>query len=121
LRKRGVGFAACEKSEKVYYDLEFDADAIEASFAMQYGIRLTREDISFGEFLRLLSGVMPDTPLGRLVAVRSEKDAEVLKRFGRHEKKIRADWAVFCRGKNFEKQEFGDLSVLQGELARMFG
>ena len=111
----------CEKSEKVFYDLEFDADAIEASFAMQYGIRLTREDISFGGFLRLLSGIMPDTPLGRLVAVRSEKDAEVLKRFGGHEKKIRADWAGFCRGKRLEKEDVGDLGALQGELARMFG
>jgi len=90
---------------------------------MQYGIRLAREDIEFCEFLRLLSGVMPDTPLGRLVAVRAEKDAEVLKGLGKHDRRIRADWAGFLKGRD-GSGVCGDgsgLLELQEGLARMFG
>ena len=30
---------------------------------MQYNIRLRQEDISYSEFIRLLKGIMPETPL----------------------------------------------------------
>ena len=69
---------------------------IEASFATQYGIRLRQEpDISFAEYLNLLSGLCGETPLGRVVAVRMEKDPKTLKGFGVWEKRIRAEWAQF--------------------------
>ena len=98
--------------------MDFDKDVIEASFAMQYGIRLSKEDIGFGEFLRLLSGIMPETPLGRLVAVRSEDRTDVLKGFGVYEKKVRSEWRNWSGELRVESEE---LVGLQEELARMFG
>ena len=66
---------------------------IEASFAQQYGIRLRREDdMVWDEFVTLLCGINGDTPLGRVVSIRSEKDPKVIKGFSTSEKKIRHDW-----------------------------
>ena len=45
------------------------------------------------EFCSLLSGVMPETPLGQIVSIRSEKDPKVIKNFNPQQKKIRSDWA----------------------------
>jgi hypothetical protein len=44
------------------------------------------------EFCELLSGLGSDTPLGKIVAIRSENDREVLKRFTPEQRKIRGEW-----------------------------
>ena len=72
---------------------------IESSFAKQYGIRLSLEDISVGEYYRLLSGLMDDTPLGAVIRIRSEDDPKVLKEFGPEQRKIRSDWRLFINQK----------------------
>lgn len=70
-----------------------DYDLIEASFADQYGIRLRREDdMPWSEFCTLLSGLLPDTPLGKIVSIRAEKDSKILNTFTKEQKKIRSDW-----------------------------
>ncbi len=46
----------------------------------------------WGEFKQLLSGIAPDTPLGRIVSIRSETDNEILKHFTKEEKRIRNEW-----------------------------
>ena len=69
---------------------------IEASFASQYGIRLRQEpDIALAEFMSLLAGLAGETPLGRVVAVRMEKDLNVIKKFGDWERRVRTEWAQF--------------------------
>ena len=98
------------QSDEVFYDLDFDWDIIEASFAMQYGIRLSAEEIGLAEFLRLLRGIMPDTPLGRVVALRVEGDAEVL-----------AGRGLSGGSKPPPYGDDGGLEGLQDELARVFG
>lgn len=81
------------KDTEDFYDLYEDYDLIEASFAQQYGIRLRQEeDMSWSEFCTLLSGLLPDTPLGRIVSIRAEKDPKVLKNFSADQKKIRNEW-----------------------------
>ena len=81
-----------DKTEK-WYDIFEDYDLIEASFAKQYGIRLRSEpDMSWSEFCTLLSGIMPNTPLGQIVNIRSENDKEILKNFTKEQRKIRSDW-----------------------------
>lgn len=81
------------KNTEDYYDLYEDYSLIEASFSQQYGIRLRQEeDMSWNEFCTLLSGLLPDTPLGRIVSIRAEKDPKVLKNFSPDQKKIRNDW-----------------------------
>jgi len=70
-----------------------DWGLIEASFAAQYGIRLREEeDMSWSEFCTLLAGIMPETPLGRVVSIRSENDKEVLKNFTKEQHRIRNEW-----------------------------
>lgn len=69
-----------------------DYDLIEASFLSQYGIRLKTTELQFDEFLNLVSCLMPDTPLGQIVAIRSETDADVISKFTESQLKIRNDW-----------------------------
>lgn len=72
-----------------------DWSLIESSFLKQYGIRIRQDDdMSWNEFCSLLSGIMPDTPLGRIVAIRAEKDLKVIKEFSKEQKKIRNDWIL---------------------------
>lgn len=44
------------------------------------------------EFKQLLSGISPETPLGRIVAIRSETDKEILRHFNKEQKRIRSEW-----------------------------
>ncbi|MBD9303585.1 MAG: hypothetical protein EGS63_02150 [Lachnospira sp.] len=80
---------------ETYYDIYDDWELIESSFLSQYGIRLrTEDDMSWAEFCSLLSGIMPETPLGRVVSIRAEKDTKVIKNFTREQRKIRNDWII---------------------------
>jgi len=44
-----------------------------------------------------------ETPLGRIVRIRSEKDSDRIKHFGDHEKQIRGKWLAF-RNNNPSKE-----------------
>ena len=81
-----------------------DYDLIEASFLSQYGIRLKVTELQFDEFLNLTSCLMPDTPLGQIVAIRSEKDADVISKYNDTQKKIYNDWKN--RDKSNNEQEY---------------
>lgn len=48
--------------------------------------------MSWSEFCTLLTGIMPETPLGQIVSIRSEEDKEMLKNFTKEQHKIRNDW-----------------------------
>lgn len=50
--------------------------------------------MSWAEFCSLLAGIMPDTPLGRIVAIRAEKDPKVIKKFSTDQKRIRSEWIL---------------------------
>lgn len=76
-----------------WYDLFEDFDLIESSFAMQYNIRLrNEEDMTWNEFSTLLKGIMPETPLGQIVSIRSEEDGDMLKHFTPDQHRIRNEW-----------------------------
>lgn len=77
---------------------------IEASFLSQYGIRLKVTELQFDEFLNLTSCLMPDTPLGQIVAIRSEDNPDVIKEFNSAQKKIYNDWKN--RDKSNNEQEY---------------
>lgn len=91
---------------------------------MQYGIRLRHEaDITWAEFYRLLKGIMPETPLGQIVAIRSEKDSGRIKNFTAYERKIRAQWRRFRSDKAGladEKNWDSQISALQDMLKSVF-
>lgn len=80
-----------------------DYDLIEASFLSQYGIRLKTAELEFDEFLNLTSCLMNDTPLGQIVAIRSEKNAEVIRNFTDAQRKIYNDWAQREMSNNEQK------------------
>lgn len=44
------------------------------------------------EFCSYLAGIMPDTPLGNIVQIRSEDDKNILKGFSKEQRKIRSEW-----------------------------
>lgn len=76
---------------ETWYDLEEDWSLIEASLAKQYGLRIRKEidTMDYAELCNLISGLMPDTPLGNIIQIRSEDDAEVLENFTQEQKNIR--------------------------------
>lgn len=48
--------------------------------------------MTWDEFCTLLAGIMPETPLGQIVSVRSENDREKLKNFSPEQHRIRNEW-----------------------------
>ena len=66
---------------------------IEASFLSQYGIRLKTTELQFDEFLNLTSCLMPESPLGQIVAIRSETDADIIRNFTDAQRRIYDDWS----------------------------
>ena len=77
-----------------WYDFYDDWDLIESSIAQQYGIRIRNEinTITWSEVKMLVSGLLSDTPLGRVIQIRSENDKEQLKHFTPDMHKIRNEW-----------------------------
>ena len=69
---------------------------IEASFAMQYPSKdlfaVGDDDMEWREFVTLLSGIMPETPLGQIIKIRSEDDDDILQNFTPEQHRIRNIW-----------------------------
>jgi len=68
---------------------------IVSSFLTQYGLRIRTkefESVSWDEFKSLIAGIDPETPLGRIVAIRAETDKKVIKSFNRDQKRIYDTW-----------------------------
>ena len=63
--------------------------------------------MSWGEFATLLSGLMPDTPLGQIISIRSEKDKNIIKNFSKDQLRIRNEW-LKRKAKNIDKQSYDD-------------
>ncbi len=86
---------AARGSSDPYYDLFEDWELIVSSFLSQYGLRIRTkefETVSWGEFKALLAGIAPETPLGRIVAIRAETDKDVIKHFTTDQKRIYNAW-----------------------------
>lgn len=76
-----------------WYDVIDDWPLVESSFLKQYGIRLRAvDDMPYDEFSSYLSGIMPDTPLGNIVQIRSEENKDILKQFSKEQRQIRTEW-----------------------------
>ena len=86
-------FKGKSTQQNSYYDLFEDYSLIEASFLEQYGIRLREtHDMSWDEFCTYLSGLNEKTPLGKIVAIRSEKDPKIIKEMSAEQKRIKSEW-----------------------------
>lgn len=60
--------------------------------------------MSWSEFCSLLAGIMPKTPLGQIVSIRSEEDKDILKNFTKEQRRIRDEW----RNKNNPVKDMTD-------------
>ncbi|MEI3239822.1 MAG: hypothetical protein V8S32_07290 [Lachnospiraceae bacterium] len=61
----------------------------------QYGLSLASQEfrqMRWDEFAALLSGIGPETALGRVVAIRSETDPDILKHYTPEQRRIRDSW-----------------------------
>lgn len=112
------------KNEEAYFDIFEDWGLIESSFSMQYGIRLRNEDnMSWDEFCTLLCGLNEDTPLGRVVAIRSEQDIKIIERFTPGQRRIR-DSYLLKRQTELQKDKAAYkayIDRLQKSFKAMFG
>ena len=96
---------------------------IVSSFLSQYGLRIrTREfeTVSWDEFKALIAGLAPETALGRIVAIRSETDKDIIEHFSPDQKRIYDDWRE--RGASRMSQEdYDPVNANQSEDARCNG
>lgn len=107
-----------------WYDLREDWPLIEASLAKQYGIRIRHHsDMPWSEFCTLVAGLMHDTPLGSIVAIRAEKDPKTIKSFSAEQKRIYNAWRLKQAEKKLEDPTRldQDMLTLETAMARMFG
>lgn len=93
----------------MWYDIYDDWDLIESSFAMQYPQKdLYSDDMDWKEFIVLLNGLTEDTPLGKIISIRSETDEEIINNFSNGQKKIYDEWrkkTLKIKYKNKSKEE----------------
>ena len=59
------------------------------------------------EFAALLSGIGPETALGRVVAIRSETDPDILKHYTPEQRRIRDSWMARNKA-TISKEEMTD-------------
>ena len=105
--------------------MEFDAVLIEQSIATQYGILpADQSELPYAEWSKLVSGLMDNTPLGRVVVVRGEQDQKIIAQMNLWQRKIRAEWNSFVASKATQKspEELrAQMASLEQMLAKAFG
>ena len=118
------GRMTARESSDPYYDLFGDWDLIISSFLSQYGLRIRTkefESVSWDEFKALLSGIAPETALGRVVAIRSETDKDVIKHFTKDQKRIYDEWrnwkAADIQPEDYDRQ----MACLERMMAALCG
>lgn len=48
--------------------------------------------MKWDEFCSLVAGLSAESPLGRIVQIRSETDRKIIRKFNSHQRKIYSDW-----------------------------
>lgn len=68
---------------------------ISSSLREQYGLNTFSKKfkkVTWNEFTTLLTGISPDSILGRVVLIRAETDPDTIKNFNLSQRKIYNDW-----------------------------
>ena len=113
MRMRMPDFKTPSKANTSWYDLEEDWPLIEASLAKQYGIRIRHNgEMPWTEFITLVAGLMPDTPLGQIVTIRQEKDPKIIKGFSADQRRIHSEWR-----KRQATDKLKDIKTLDKDMA----
>lgn len=108
-----------------WYDMEYDRILIEQSIAKQYGVLPSKqENLHYSDWSKMVSGLMDDTPLGRVVGVRSETDKDIIKNYSQEQRAVRDEWSRFLasrvKGKEFTKSDEADWYKQMAEMERAF-
>lgn len=77
--------------------------------------------MKWDEFCDLLSGISPDTPLGRIVSIRAEEDKDTLKHFTTEQKRIRNEWRIKNAKKGTRENSEDFLNALKNGFISMAG
>lgn len=105
--------------------MDFDAVLIEQSIATQYGILpQDQENLPYPEWSKLVSGLMDNTPLGRVVAIRGEDDPTIISQMTPWQRKIRTDWQGFVASRTVQmpREDIAEqMAGLERMLAQVFG
>lgn len=127
LKRLKLDFRKQKQQTDFWYDVEKDAVLIEQSIAKQYGIiPSNQQELKYSDWAKLVSGLMEDTPLGRIVSIRSETDREAIRNFTSEQKKIYNDWQHFRSKKIMNDPEFyknyeSQMIALERSFAAAFG
>lgn len=101
-----------------------DWDLIVSSFLSQYGLRIRTkefESVSWDEFKALIAGLSPETALGRVVAIRSETDKDIIKHYTKDQRRIYDDWRNREMKEMDEKAFEKEMACLEKMFAAMCG
>lgn len=79
-----------------------------------------QEELSYSEWLQLVSGLMEDTPLGQIVLIRKESDKDRIKHFTRYEHSIRNEWRSFRAKQQNEASAEKSIAALEDMFRNMF-
>lgn len=107
------------ESSDPYYDMFEDWDLIVSSFLSQYGLRIRTkefETVSWDEFKALVAGLSPETALGRVVAIRSETNKDIIKHFSKDQRRIYDDW----RNREVKEMDERTFEKEMASLEKMF-
>ena len=119
-------FGRRQKKSNDWYDIEYDRILIEQSIAKQYGILPAAQgELGWAVWVKLVGGLMDDTPLGRVVAVRSESDASLVRNMPQWQKQLRTEWAAFRAKRDVMRMGAAgvrsEMDALERMMAKMFG
>ncbi|HEX2986152.1 MAG TPA: hypothetical protein VHO71_04980 [Caproiciproducens sp.] len=100
---------------------------MEQSIAKQYGVLPSeQENLKYSDWSKMVSGLMDDTPLGRVVGIRSETDEDIIKNYTKEQRAVRDDWSRFLASrvttKEFSEVDWNNqIAELEHAFALAFG
>lgn len=77
--------------------------------------------MSWDEFCTLLAGIMPKTPLGQIVSIRSEEDKDMLKNFTPEQNRIRDEWRNRQIESMTDEEKEAKVKEIEELFAKAFG
>lgn len=78
-------------------------------------------DITYAEWESFMVGLLPDSPLGKVISIRSEKDTQRIREFTKDERRIYDEWQSFRMKQISEEEEQKMMRNLERMIASMFG
>ncbi|MNP62832.1 hypothetical protein D3C76_1581590 [compost metagenome] len=77
--------------------------------------------MSWGEFTTLLKGIMPETPLGQIVSIRSEENKDMLQNFTAEQHKVRNEWRSRLVEELTDEEKEAQIKEIEALFAKAFG